>query len=531
MQVQMELKMILMKNMLLYHLVISLSLVAITNSQVSKYPCAFIDTVNITGSYPHEVASEQNATSLGSSNMPINISYIYQWMIVPPELIAVYDFVIENRVRIPTERHLRACVCKLKPCIRFCCQPGFYYDLDVKNCLPTNSTDPQLTQDSFTIHFGNESTALVTTSTHFLIHHGTPCDNMSLRLKDKKPVNWILYDNGTIAYKNFLFPKHYCYSSLPDRDKSESNATALTWHWQPLSCIQERFPFVLEVREWTYAICLIITVICMIIILFVYLLCTEMRNTFYGVAIKSYALCIIIGYSLLAHLTLTDPAHMSKYSCSKIPSFALLYIILSFYILSFISFNFYLSFFGIILSKLMFWFIFFPIVLVVACWSFFVSFDYYNNKPVFGNDTCWFDPRNFSIVVYLYAPIILACIFNGIFYILSLLRMSEGLEGGETCINKLIAPLSRNRFKSFWKFYGYTLISWLVCMISFAINYYRDEKTHINYVVCLFVAFHGFGSLYALIGKNNQIQNFLRRIEEEADNDDVAEISVPMRPF
>lgn len=53
-------------------------------------------------------------------------------------------------------------------------------------------------------------------------------------------------------------------------------------------------------------------------------------------------------------------------------------------------------------------------------------------------------------------------------------------------------------------------------MISFAINYYRGEKTHINYVVCLFVACHGFGSLYSLIGKNSQIQNFLRRIEEEA---------------
>ncbi|KAM7354845.1 methuselah-like 8 isoform 1-T3 [Cochliomyia hominivorax] len=513
------------------HLVITLSLLAITHSQVSKYPCAFIDTVNITGSYSHEMATEQNATTVANNGPPINISYTYQQMMVPPELIAVYDFVIENGVRIATERHVRACVCKLKPCIRFCCHQGFYYDLDLKTCLRTNSSDPLLTQHTVMVHFRNETVAAVSTSTHFLVHHGTPCDNMRVVLKDKHPVNWTLYENGTIAHKNSLFTKHYCYSSLPERDKMDENISVVTWKWQPLACIPEKLPFVLGVREWTYAICLIITVICMIIIIFVYLLCTEMRNTFYGVAIKSYALCIIIGYSLLAHLTLTNPADISKYACSKIPSFALLYIILSFYILTFISFNFYLSFFGIILSKLMFWFIFFPIVLVVACWSFFVSFDYYNNKPVFGNDTCWFDPRNFSIVVYLYAPILLACILSGIFYILSLVRMSEGVGGGETNINKLMASVSRNRFKSFLKFYSYTLISWLVWMTSFAINYYRGEKTHINYVVCLFVAFHGFGSLYALIGKNNQIQNFLRRIEEEADNDDVAEISVPMTPF
>lgn len=78
--------------------------------------------------------------------------------------------------------------------------------------------------------------------------------------------------------------------------------------------------------------------------------------------------------------------------------FALLYLILSFYILTFISFNFYLSYFGIILSKLLFWFIFFPIVLVVACWSFFVSYTDYNNKPVFGSDTCWFDRKWIYIV-------------------------------------------------------------------------------------------------------------------------------------
>ena len=64
-----------------------------------------------------------------------------------------------------------------------------------------------------------------------------------------------------------------------------------------------------------------------------------------------------------------------------------------------------------------------------------------------------FVARNFSIVAYLYVPIILACVFSGIFYILSLIRMSEGVAGaggvagggGDTSINKMIDVISKNR--------------------------------------------------------------------------------------
>ena len=70
-------------------------------------------------------------------------------------------------------------------------------------------------------------------------------------------------------------------------------------------------------------------------------------------------------------------------------------------------------------------------------------------------------------------------------------------------------------FHSFWKFFGYTMATWLVCVSSFAFNYYNGRHTHTNYVVCGFMALHGFGALHALIGKNQQVSKFLRRIEEE----------------
>ncbi|XP_037933026.1 probable G-protein coupled receptor Mth-like 8 [Teleopsis dalmanni] len=514
----------------------------------SKYPCAFIDTANITGSFSHDTT---------------NMSYIYEWMIIPRELVAAYDFIIQDGVRVPAERHLRACVCKLKPCIRFCCTQGQYYDVKNKTCIAVpdvvepnmqqhiaisasnnsqissnssnssnsinssnNSSDkiaPLMDQSFMLIKQWNGTSRIVNTSTHFSVHIGSPCENMRLLKKNNQIVQWNLYENGSISHKNHLFSKHYCYTPY---EKPNS-----VWEWQPLACAPEKLPFVLGVKEWTYAICLIIAVICMSIILFVHLLCTELRNTFYGVAIKCYALCIIIGYSLLAHLILNDPANMLKFSCSNIPCFALCFLVLSFFILTFISFNFYLNFHGVILTKLMFWLTFCPIVLLCVGWSFYVGFDYYQNKPIFGGDSCWFDPRNWSIMVYFYGPIFLSCVLSGFFYLLTLMRISERQEAD---VNKLIATIEENRFKSFWKFFGYTVVTWLVCMFSFVINYYRGEKTHINYAVCLFVALHGFGALYTLIGKNQQIQKFLRRIDEDVDDDDDEDLqpsSVRMTSF
>ncbi|XP_030375542.1 probable G-protein coupled receptor Mth-like 8 [Scaptodrosophila lebanonensis] len=468
----------------------------------TRYPCAFIDTVD----------------SLNSTKGV----FVYKGMTIPNDLVASYDFVIENGVRVPAERHLRACVCKLKPCVRFCCPPGQMYDLQSRNCHEvSDSLPPAPNQTHLQVELLNGTLVQVETEEQFSVHVGTPCNHMRAITKGAEYVHWTLHENGTVTHRGHLFSKHYCFTPLMLRASSSS------WDWQPLACTPEKLHFVLGVREWTYAVCLFISIISMFIVLIVHLLCTEMRNTFYGVAIKAYTICIIVGYSLLGHLTLNDPANLSKSGCRLIPCFTLLSLVLSFYILSFISFNLYLNFHNVILTKLMFWLILGPIVLIAVGWSVFVGFSYQGAKLVFGGDTCWFDPRNWSVMVYLFAPIFIACAICGFFYILTLIRISE-CDELET--EKNFESLQENRFKSFWKFFGYTALTWFVCVCSFAINYYRDERSHHNYAVCFFMAFHGFAALYALIGKNQQIQNFLRRIEDNVD-EDACENSVPMRSY
>ncbi|KAH8347105.1 hypothetical protein KR059_005315 [Drosophila kikkawai] len=471
----------------------------------THYPCAFIDTANISGSYISEG------------------SYIHNWTVIPRHLVAAYDFVIENGIRIPAPIHLRACVCKSRPCVRICCPEGQTYDLLTRQCeVPTRQLSSLPSENHMEVELNNGSLSDIELRSRFSIHVGTPCEHMKAVTKGSEYVHWTLHENGTVTHRGHLFSKHYCFTPLLLLNGNTS------WDWQPLACAPEKLHFVLGVREWTYAICLLIAIISMFIVLMVYLMCSEMRNSFYGVAIKAYTICMIMGYAPLAYLTLHNPANLSHAACrilrelypssSEISfltvflaSLTLMYLVLSFYILSFIAFKLYLSFHGVVFTKLMFWLIFTPIVVIAIGWSFFVGFSYYGSRLIFGGDTCWFDPRNWSIMVYLYAPVFVACAISGFFYILSLIYISEEPEI-ET--EKSFESIEKNRFRSFWKYFGYTALVWFVCVCSFAFNYYREERSHLNYAVSFCMAFHGFAALYALIGKNQQIQNFLRRIDK-----------------
>ncbi|KAH8297639.1 hypothetical protein KR054_004662 [Drosophila jambulina] len=468
----------------------------------THYPCAFIDTANISGSYSSDG------------------SYIHNWTVIPRHLVAAYDFVIENGIRIPAPMHLRACVCKTRPCVRICCPEGQTYDLLSRQCeVPARGLSSLPSGNRMEVELNNGSRRDIELRSRFSIHVGTPCEHMKAVTKGSEYVHWTLHENGTVTHRGHLFSKHYCFTPLLLLHGNSS------WDWQPLACAPEKLQFVLGVREWTYAICLSIAIISMFIVLIVYLMCSEMRNSFYGVAIKAYTMCTIMGYAPLAYLTLHNPANLSNATCRILPSLTLMYLVLSFYILSFIAFKLYLSFHGVVFTKLMFWLIFTPIVLIAIGWSFFVGFSYYGSRLIFGGDTCWFDPRNWSIMVYLYAPVFVACAISSFFYILSLIYISEQPEI-ET--EKSFESIEKNRFRSFWKYFGYTALVWFVCVCSFAFNYYREERSHLNYAVSFCMAFHGFAALYALIGKNQQIQNFLRRIDND---EDTCENSVPLSSF
>ncbi|KAH8283271.1 hypothetical protein KR054_002027, partial [Drosophila jambulina] len=69
--------------------------------------CDFFDTVNLTESWKYP-----------------NSSYLYEGhLLIPAELTAEYDHTeLQNGTRVPVKSHMRGCACRLKTCLRFCCQ-------------------------------------------------------------------------------------------------------------------------------------------------------------------------------------------------------------------------------------------------------------------------------------------------------------------------------------------------------------------------------------------------------------------------
>jgi len=95
-------------------------------------------------------------------------------------------------------------------------------------------------------------------------------------------------------------------------------------------------------------------------------------------------------------------------------------------------------------------------------------------------------------MIYFYAPVFVACAISGFFYVLSQIYIRDQPDI-ET--EKSFESIEKNRFKSFWKYFGYTAVVWVVCICSFAFNYYWENRSHLNYAVSFCMAFHGFAAL------------------------------------
>lgn len=75
-----------------------------------EYSCDFMDSINITG---------------GKLN-DIDRSIVYQNRTFTSNQYSWFDFkIIDGSTREAAPNHLRGCPCKIKPCVRLLCPPGF----------------------------------------------------------------------------------------------------------------------------------------------------------------------------------------------------------------------------------------------------------------------------------------------------------------------------------------------------------------------------------------------------------------------
>lgn len=77
-------------------------------ADAQKILCEFSETINVSGGYSDVFGN-----------------FHYNQDIYKPEMFGEFNYTLivtmNETIKVPTENHFRACVCKLRPCVRLCC--------------------------------------------------------------------------------------------------------------------------------------------------------------------------------------------------------------------------------------------------------------------------------------------------------------------------------------------------------------------------------------------------------------------------
>ncbi|KAL7741517.1 hypothetical protein ACLKA6_000831 [Drosophila palustris] len=171
-----------------------LLLIGICTSIRAEIPnCDYFDTVDLT--YSEKLT---------------NGSYKYEGAVIPPEQTGIYNYkIFFEGTKITVEDHLRGCVCKIKPCIRYCCH-RHRLDLDDESkCTKEFNDYPEY----ITLENGTQQERNI--RDQFVVQPGIKiqCIKDFHVVPYTKNRDWKLFENGTLYRSNddaYLSKRDYC---------------------------------------------------------------------------------------------------------------------------------------------------------------------------------------------------------------------------------------------------------------------------------------------------------------------------------
>lgn len=123
-------------------------------------PCFFFHTVNVTDDQRFE-----------------NGSFLHDGVMIPHKYIGVYNYIYTDPITaVKVKPHLRGCICKVKPCINFCCPFGKLYSSNDSTCIDVSNSFEWPTTLNMTLSNGSLKT--VDIFQQYAIVHFRPCDLM-----------------------------------------------------------------------------------------------------------------------------------------------------------------------------------------------------------------------------------------------------------------------------------------------------------------------------------------------------------------
>uniref|UniRef100_A0A1I8Q853 G-protein coupled receptors family 2 profile 2 domain-containing protein n=1 Tax=Stomoxys calcitrans TaxID=35570 RepID=A0A1I8Q853_STOCA len=357
--------------------------------------CQFEDTVNLTNAQRYS-----------------NGSYLYDnAILIPAHDVDIYDYEeVFDGNRISVDPHPRGCLCHRNEhgrlCAKFCCNnPAREFISHATNqCEPTGRTAPY--SPYFDVAQANGSALRRDVTKDFVVIAGIPCDNaypldvVGGGGTDK----WQLFENGSLSlYQGeiVLSKRDYCLMFAPKANGKEMILTPMIC---PVPVVNEE-----PVLGVFSSIADFITTIFISLTLAVYLLLTDIKDL-QGKCFMGFLISLALGCIFLTIISLPDVV-FPQFSCGFLGFSAYFCSLASFFWLNVACFHMLKTAMGSTESnegnKRLFRFYsayacgvpfaFTIILIIIQATS--ISDRY---KSGIGGDYCWFDPTNWSAMIYFF---------------------------------------------------------------------------------------------------------------------------------
>ncbi|XP_070491483.1 uncharacterized protein [Chironomus tepperi] len=436
---------------------IAILIIFISRSVDAIMSCKFIESVNITGGY---IDSNQN--------------YVYKGDVYPPGTYQEFDYIEEvEQVKVNVDPHIRGCICKLKPCIRFCCHIH-----DNKCNIPDVFSVKNDNGDDFEINVNDNKFGIVI---------GRPCEKLYfLEPEEFQEDLWSIQNNGSINANNGSHDiNNYCLSQNAE-SKTKVDAR-LCFHQDT------------DTKFQVHPIGMLISIPFLIITFLVYALIPELRNL-HGKCLMCYTLSLTVLYAILSIIQM-DKTHLLLQTFPCIASGYLLYfsVLLTFFWMNAMCYDiwkisshgissrsrkeeqnsFYLYCIYAFLTPVLITFV----VFMIDHLEIFTT-DY---LPYFGIQRCYITALNKAEAIYVYLLISLIIVVNIIFFFDTARRIwkAQSLSNDDNIQQR--RGILRNRFYIYLRLFILMGIMW--CMES--ISWMYEGSSEIFYATDIFNCLQG----------------------------------------
>ncbi|XP_036217358.2 G-protein coupled receptor Mth2 [Bactrocera oleae] len=459
--------------------------------------CPFEDTVNITGSKRFS-----------------NGSYLYEGVLIPPNMTGSYEYIENEGKSQKVARHLRGCVCQIKNCFKLCCTPR--ERLLEKNqgweCVEFSDKDKYTLNINISLSDGSE--VLKNVLKEFVVQVGIPCEKGYML--DPYIDEWRLYENGTFLRlydKKALNRSGYCMSA------SYNNSGV--FQLQPYNC----GILVLRLEFDTNIIVMLVSLPFLLLTILTYWAIPELYKSLYYKCLICYMFSIIIANTMIIMINLRTKEY-DPVPCGIIGSVAYYFYLGAFFWLNIICFDIWASFTHPFTAaqryskrknfrnySLYAWGL--PMLMTVVTMTLQLSSINTSYKSGIGESHCWLKTDNWSAMMYFHGPCFLLITINTVLFYLTARKIyCDCKEIKEVSRSMNSSSHTKSHEHSVWLFFRLFVvmgISWILEMIGYIVGE-KNSSTLFFKVADLFNASQGLIIFALFVMKKSTLLLIKKRI-------------------